>query len=152
MDIGSKYWEDIRNILTSQSRLTSQTVPVPLYKSTLSWSSVSFSWRKLPRYRCNRYLQALFLMLSDHGKYHNIFRAFQLTLHLRIFYFVRNVKWLLWFACDWLANVNKHCVSFYPEINKRQITKLWQSDRWFLHRSVARKILNLRYVSFIKVK
>ena len=36
--------------------------------STLSCSNVSFSFRNWPRYRWSRYLHALFLMLSDHGK------------------------------------------------------------------------------------
>lgn len=43
--------------LTCTSRLTFSTVPFPLYRSTDSWSKVSFSSKNWPRYLCKRYLQ-----------------------------------------------------------------------------------------------
>jgi len=71
---------------TCTSNLTSETVPVPLYRSTVSWSKVNFSSKNWPKYRCSKYLHARFFMLSDHGKpkskYHGILKVLNIQRKL----------------------------------------------------------------------
>lgn len=70
---------------TCTSNLTSETVPVPLYRSTVSWSKVNFSSKNWPKYRCNKYLHARFFILSDHGrpKYHGILNVWNIQNKLK---------------------------------------------------------------------